>query len=92
MIPLPPAPPGAFCAPAGRGDPGAQPRRPPGGSGELRSPVPPCGRRPAALSLRLAGALPAPGFHTVENRAFIKNHTENMQKFYECFIEICGQL
>ena len=30
MIPLPPAPPGAFCAPAGRGDPGgaAPPARP----------------------------------------------------------------
>ena len=60
MIPLPPAPPGAFCAPAGRRDPGRSPAALRAASADFRplrrasrpsglrpaSPPPPASRRP----------------------------------------------
>lgn len=69
MIPLPPAPPGAFCAPAGRRDPGRSPAALRAASADfrpLRRASRPSGLRPAsphplqAAALGGASGAPAP--------------------------------
>ena len=65
MIPLPPAPPGAFCAPAGRRDPGRSPAALRAASADfrpLRRASRPSGLRPASPHpLQAAGRGPQGG-------------------------------